>query len=242
MRFRLIRRRLTISAPQMLVRSALPWPLRWAMLAIVIGFCAAIGLWAFEFGRDIAGLERGGRDELVQLREQASELRAQMKTLKAERDRAQSISNIADTLVTAEKASQEKLATQVKQLEAENRTLRDDLGFFEKLIPAGASEGLAIRGLHAELADPSTLKWQALVMQAGRYTTEFSGRLEITLVGMSNGKSWTASLPQGSLPLQFKQYGRLEGEFHLPAQTVVKSVSARVMDGATVRATQTIKL
>jgi len=242
MRFRLFRRRLTISAPQMLVRSALPWPLRWALLAIVMGFCAAIGLSAFEFGRDIAGLEKSGRDEIKQMRAQASEMEAQMRTLKAERDKAQSISNIADALVTAEKASQEKLVAQVKQLEAENRTLRDDLGFFEKLIPAGASEGLAIRGLQAELSSPTTLKWQALVMQAGRYTAEFSGRLEISLVGISNGKSWSATLPEGPMPLKFKQYGRLEGEFQLPAQTVVKSISARVLDGATVRATQTIKL
>ena len=35
-------RRLTVSAPRMAVRSALPWPFRWAMLAIVAGFCAAI--------------------------------------------------------------------------------------------------------------------------------------------------------------------------------------------------------
>ena len=55
MRFRLLRRRLTISAPRMAVRSALPWPFRWALLAIVLGFCSAIGLWAFEFGKDIAG-------------------------------------------------------------------------------------------------------------------------------------------------------------------------------------------
>ena len=54
MRFRLLRRRLTISAPRMAVRSAMPWPLRWAVVAIVLGFCAAIGLWAFEFGKGIA--------------------------------------------------------------------------------------------------------------------------------------------------------------------------------------------
>ena len=56
MRFKLLRRRLTISAPRMAVRSALPWPFRWAVLAIGAGLCAAIGLWAFEFGKEIAGL------------------------------------------------------------------------------------------------------------------------------------------------------------------------------------------
>ncbi len=63
MRFKLLRRRLTISAPRMAVRSALPWPFRWAVLAIVLGFCAAIGLWAFEFGKDIAGLEQFSKED-----------------------------------------------------------------------------------------------------------------------------------------------------------------------------------
>ena len=242
MRFRLLRRRLTISAPRMAVRSALPWPFRWAVLAIVLGFCAAIGLWAFEFGKDIAGLERGSKDELLQLRTEVTALRAELAAVKVERDEAQSVANTADTLVTAEKASHEKLLAQVKQLEADNRLLRDDLGFFEKLIPAGSVEGLAIRGLQAERTTPTTLKWQTLVMQPGRNTQEFNGRLEITFAGTVNGKPWAATLPDGPLPIKVRQYGRMEGELALPPQVVVKSVSARVLEGAVVRATQSIKL
>lgn len=242
MRFRLLRRRLTISAPRMAVRSALPWPFRWAVLAIVLGFCSAIGLWAFEFGKDIAGLEKGSKDELMQLRTEVTTLRGELAAVKAERDEAQSVANTADTLVTAEKASHEKLLAQVKQLEADNRLLRDDLGFFEKLIPAGAVEGLAIRGLQAELIAPTTLKWQTLVMQPGRNTQEFNGRLEITFAGTVNGKPWTATLPDGAMPIKVKQYGRMEGELELPPQVLVKSVSARVLEGSVVRATQTIKL
>ncbi len=242
MRFRLLRRRLTISAPRMAVRSALPWPFRWAVLAIVLGFCSAIGLWAFEFGKDIAGLEKGSKDELMQLRTEVTTLRGELAAVKAERDEAQSVANTADTLVTAEKASHEKLLAQVKQLEADNRLLRDDLGFFEKLIPAGAVEGLAIRGLQAELIAPTTLKWQTLVMQPGRNTQEFNGRLEITFAGTVNGKPWTATLPDGAMPIKVKQYGRMEGELALPPQVLVKSVSARVLEGSVVRATQTIKL
>ncbi len=242
MRFRLLRRRLTISAPRMAVRSALPWPFRWAVLAIVLGFCAAIGLWAFEFGKDIAGLERGSKEELVQLHAEVAALRAELASAKAERDEAQSVANTADTLVTAEKASHEKLLAQVKQLEADNRLLRDDLGFFEKLIPAAAVEGLAIRGLQAELIAPTTLKWQALVMQPGRNTQEFNGRLEITFAGTVNGKPWSSTLPDGPMPIKVRQYGRMEGELALPPQVVVKSVSARVLEGSVVRATQSIKL
>ncbi len=242
MRFRLLRRRLTISAPRMAVRSALPWPFRWAVLAIVLGFCAAIGLWAFEFGKDIAGLEKGSKEELLQLRAEVLALRGELVSVKAERDEAQSVANTADTLVTAEKASHEKLLAQVKQLEADNRLLRDDLGFFEKLIPAGSVDGLAIRGLQAELIAPTTLKWQTLVMQPGRNTQDFNGRLEITFAGTVNGKPWTATLPDGPMPIKVKQYGRMEGELALPPQVIVKSVSARVLEGSVVRAAQSIKL
>jgi hypothetical protein len=226
----------------MAVRSALPWPFRWAVLAIVLGFCAAIGLWAFEFGKDIAGLEKGSKEELLQLRAEVGSLKAELMEVKAEKEQAQSVANTADTLVTAERASHEKLLSQVKQLEADNRVLRDDLGFFEKLIPAGAVEGLAIRGLQAELVSPAALKWQALVMQPGRNTQEFTGRLELTFAGTVNGKPWSASLPDGAIPIKIKQYGRMEGEFVVPPQVLVKSVSARVLEGAVVKAAQSIKL
>lgn len=242
MRFRLLRRRLTVSAPRMAVRSALPWPFRWAVLAIVLGFCAAIGLWAFEFGKDIAGLDNGSKAELVQLRVEVASLKSELLQAKAERDAAQSVANTADTLVTAEKASRDMLIAQAKQLEVENNSLRDDLGFFEKLIPAGAVDGLAIRGLQAEVATPGTLKWQALVMQPGRNTQEFNGRLEVIFAGSVSGRPWTATLPNGPLPIKIRQYGRMEGELTLPDGAVVKSVTARVLEGVKVRATQSIKL
>jgi hypothetical protein len=243
MRFRLLKRRLTISAPSMSVRSALPWPFRWAVVAIVMGFCAAIGLWAFEFGKDIAGLEKGSKEELVRLRSEVEELQTDLKSAKEERDQAQSIANTAGTLVTTEKASQEALLLQVKQLEADNRVLRDDLGFFEKLIPASGLDGVAIRGLQAELQGEGTrLKWQVLVIQAGRNAPEFNGRLDVVFSGTLAGKPWTATLPGGAMAIKIKQYGRLEGDFELPAQVVVKGVTARVLDGAAVRNTQSIKL
>jgi len=98
----------------MAVRSAMPWPVRWAVAAIMLGFCAAIALWAFEFGRDIAGLENGTQGELLQLRAQAIALKAEVEAAREQRDQAQSIANTAGTLVAAEKASSEHIAVQVK--------------------------------------------------------------------------------------------------------------------------------
>jgi hypothetical protein len=235
MRFKLLRRRLTISAPRMAVRSAMPWPLRWAGVAIVLGFCGAIALWAFEKGKDIAGLDKRAKEELSQLREEVAMLRG-------ERDKAQSVLNTSGSLITAEKATQERLVAQLRALEAENRALRDDLAFFEKLRPASGTEGIAIRGLQAEVLNGTQLKWQALVMQPVKNAPEFRGRLELSVSGVLDGKPWVMALPGGATPLQFRQYRRVEGMVDLPAQAVVKNVSAKVVDGATTRAVQTISL
>lgn len=242
MRLRLLRRRLTISAPRMAVRSSLPWPFRWAVAAIVLGFCAAIGLWAFEFGRDIAGLEHGAKQELLQLQTEMASLHSAFEKVQEERDKAQSIANTAGTLVTAGKASEDKLLEQVKQLQAENQSLRDDLGFFEKLIPSNGSEGVAIRGLQAEMQNGKDLKWQVLVIQASKSTVAFNGRLELSFSGLQNGKPWTATLPAGPQSFSLKQYGRLEGVFEVPPQVLVKAVVAKVLEGNTVRASQSLKL
>ena len=240
MRFRLLRRRLTISAPRMAVRSAMPWPLRWAVAAIMLGFCAAIALWAFEFGRDIAGLENGGQADMQQLRAQVEALKTDLDKAHEQRDQAQSIANTAGTLVAAEKASSERVSAQVKHLEAENRRLRDDLGFFEKLIPTDSTDAVAIRGLQAEAIDNGKIRWQVLVIQSKKNAPELVGKLEIMLTGLSNGKPWTGSV--STMPLKIMQYGRLEGSLDIPAQVTVKGLTAKVVDGSTVRAGQSIKL
>ncbi len=82
MRFKLLFRRLTISAPRMAIRSAMPWPFRWAIVAIVLGFCSAIGLWAFEFGKDIAGLEKGSKEEVTRLHSHIAQLQTELQAVK----------------------------------------------------------------------------------------------------------------------------------------------------------------
>jgi hypothetical protein len=235
MRWKLLRRRLSVSAPRMIVRSHLPWPLRWAVAAVVLGFSAAIALWAFDFGKTIAGVDFGVKEEVVRLR-------AEVKQLREDGERALSVANTADSLLKTERAAQERLAQQVRQLEAEKQSLQADLGFFEKLIPA-SGEGLQLRGLQAEVMAPGELRYQLLVMQTGKAPAEFRGRYDLLLTGLVDGRPWTMSMPGGPKPLQLRQYARVDGMFELPAEAVIKTVQARVTDSqGTVRATQTLKL
>ena len=235
MRWKLLRRRLSISAPRVIVRSHMPWPLRWAVLALAFGFSAALALWAFEFGKDIAGLERGAKEELTQLR-------AEVQQLRQERDRAQSIANTADSLLKAERATQDKLGQQLRQAEADVLALKADLGFFERLLPA-TGDALAVRGLLAEPVQPGQLRYQILVMQSGKSPPEFKGRYEFQLGGTLDGKPWSLTPSGPARLLSVRQYARAEGLIDHPASAVVKTVQVRVLDaGGAVKASQTVRL
>lgn len=235
MRWKLLRRRLSVSAPRMIVRSHLPWPLRWAVFALTLGFSGALALWAFEFGKDIAGLDRGDKEELARLR-------AELTVLRTDYAQVRLVADTADSLLKTERAAQERLTQQVRQLEAEKQSLQADLGFFERLLPS-AGEGLQVRGLQAEAKAPGQLKYQLLVVQSGKNKPDFKGRYDLTLTGQLEGKPWSQQLASGPQALLIRQVTRVEGMVDHPAAAVIKSVQVRVMDtqGAT-KVTQTIRM
>ena len=236
MRWKLLRRRL--STPRVTVRRHLPWPIRWLSGALVLGFSAAIALWAFETGKDLAGLDRSAKVELAQLRDERE-------TLKDERDKAQALANTADSLLKAEKAAEQSLAAELKRSEDDRLALKADLGFFQQLIPQGGGtpEGLSVRGFQVETVAPGHVRYQLLVMQGGRTAVQFSGRYELVLSGTLDGQPWTSQASASAQPLQVKQYARVEGMVDCPPQAVVKTAQVKVTDaGGAVRALQTLKL
>ena len=235
MRWKLIRRRLSVSAPRMIIRSHLPWPLRWAVAALVLGFSAALALWAFEFGREIAGVEPDASAALAQLRQE-------MQALREDRDRAQSIANAADGLLKAERAAQDRLTQALRQAEARTQALEADLGFFERLLPTG-TQPLQLRALHVETVAPGQSRYQMLMMQSGKRVTEFTGRYDIVLIGLLDGRPWRQALPSGPQPLTLRQYARIEGMLTHPERAVLKTVQATVTDlNGHVRARETVQL
>ena len=236
MRWKLLRRRLSVTAPRMIVRSHLPWPLRCVAVALVLGLSAAVGLWAFEFGKSIAGLDRDDKAELVQLR-------LDVAALKSEREKTLSVANTAEGLLKAEKVAQEKLTQQLRQTETENLSLKNDLGFFERLLPTGTTQGLTVRGFQAEVESPGRIKYLLLLMQAGKTQPEFQGRCEVTMVGILDGKAWSAVAGGAPQNILLKQSLRLEGMAEHPGSAVVKSVVVKVTDGTgAVKATASVKL
>lgn len=224
MRWKLLRRRLSISAPRVIVRSHLPWPVRWLVVALMLGFSAAFAMWAYEFGKDIAGVDRSSKQQVVALREELAALREQYGATRA-------VANSAETVLKAERAAQERLAEQVKALEQRNAELAADLGFFEKLLPVGGQKGWSVRGLQASIEAPGTLRYQLLVMrQDGSKGVGPRMRYTLELLGTQNGKPWTQPAKDGTPALEGRPYQRLEGALSYPASAVVRQLTVRIYD------------
>ena len=237
MRWKQLRRRFSVSAPRVQVRSHLPWPVRWLLVALMLGLSGALAMWAFEFGREIAGFDKGAKQEMAKLREEVERLRS-------ERTRFESVANSAESLIKTEKTAQEQLAVQVKSLEAQNLALLRDLGFFERLLPSGGSKQVSVRGLVAEPAAPGQYSYQLLLLLPGLRNREFKGSYEVSVSGTLAGKPWTYTVPhQPSQQLSFKQYQRVEGLVTYPQAAVVKQLQVKVLDASgAAQTTESVRL
>ncbi|MGZ3239795.1 MAG: DUF6776 family protein [Burkholderiaceae bacterium] len=239
-------RRLSISAPQMAIRTQLPWPVRAVLFAIVIGWASAIGMWVYDLGRGFAGFN----SDSTKL--QIVSLKQQIEKLSAERDEFSTTVNASESRLNIEKSVQAQLAAQVKTLEVENAKLKEDLVFFESLLPATTgSQGISIRRLMAESIASNQLRYRLLVMQGGqggKGEREYVGDLQLVVTVIQDGKSAMINFPDGKsggaekFKLGFKYYQRVEGVLTLPQGVLIKAVQARILDKGQIRAQQSVNL
>ncbi|MDB5768550.1 MAG: hypothetical protein JWQ61_3364 [Collimonas fungivorans] len=244
MKYKLWVRRMSISAPKMTVKSHYPWPLKALFLVLVLGFGGAIALWIYDLGRDFTG------HSPVVSKQQLADLNEKVGVLTAERDRFSSTVNAAESRLNIEKAAQEQLGQQIKVLETENAKLKEDLAFFEGLLPnATGSQGITIQRLTAELLTPTQLRYRMLIMQGGK-GANFVGNVQLLVTATVAGKSTVLIFPGASATaaektasqLDFKYYQRVEAELTLPEGAVVKAIQAKVMEKGQMRAQQTSNL
>ncbi|WP_233556322.1 DUF6776 family protein [Noviherbaspirillum sedimenti] len=245
LRMKLWRRRLSVAAPRVSIRRHLPWPLRLLLVTVVLGLAGAIALATYDLGRSLAGRGSGvsgvGADDVRQLREQLAQA-------SAERDRYAGSVDAAGSQLQIERSAQTQLAAQVKNLVTENARLKEDLAFFESLLPASTgAQGITIRRLTTEMIAPNQLKYRLLVMQGGKGDREFAGNLQLAVSVVRDGKSAMIIFPDSKsgesdkFKLGFRHYQRLEGMLSLPEGVTLQAVQARILEKGQLRAQQSAK-
>lgn len=246
MKWKLFMRKLSVSAPHVTVRSRLPWPVRALLGFIVLAAAAAAGVAIYEYGRQFAGPDR--RD----LQAEIERLRSQVREVSADRDRFAALAAAHDSQLKVERAAQEQLAKQVTTLETESNRLKEDLAFFESLLPAAANaKGVVIRSFRVQTEDEAAnlMRYRLLVQQAGTAERDFVGGVQMTVVFVQGGRSFQLAVPkpasandESALPLAFRHYQRLEGTFSLPPGAVARAVQVRIVANGEVRVQQSFNL
>lgn len=229
--------RWSVGAPRMTIKNHLPWPLRAVFIAIVLGLGGAIALWTYDQGRNFTGFKP------AVTKEQYADLQNQLESVRKERDRFQATVNAADSQRNIEHALQAQLSEQIKGLQAENSRLKDDLSFFESLLPTDKGmQGVTIRRFRVEMIEPTQLHYQILIMQGGRHIPDFAGNYQLVLTLVEKGKSAMMTFPKSGatdkFTLSFPHYQRVEGMLTIPEGVIVKSVQVKILQKGALRAQQ----
>jgi hypothetical protein len=171
-----------------------------------------------------------------------------MATMKEDTAKLRALADAGESRVRMERGTQAQLAGQVRQLEEENARLKEDLAFFENLIPVEKGEGKV--SINRFKVEPDALageyRYRLLVLQGGRRDKEQQSAIQFLVEMQLDGKAAMIAVPgekPGSDPayrFNFKYFYRAEGTFKVNPAATVKSVQVRVFDTATgqLRATQ----
>jgi hypothetical protein len=238
------RRRFGISAPRMTVQTHVAWYWRMLGLVAVLSFSLALAAWMYDAGRRFAGFDLGAVElELSQLRERVGKLAKEAAALRAS-------VNSSESKLQIERTAQTQLAKQVKALEEENARLKEDLAFFENLIPGERRDNtLLINRFRVDSgALPGEFRYRLLLLQGGRRDKPFQGNLQLLVTLQGADKDVIITLPEEgaaqAYKISFKYFQRVEGTFRVAPDATVKMVRVRIFEaGSTqVRATQSFNL
>jgi hypothetical protein len=244
---RLLRRlrshRFGAAAPRLTVRPHVAWYWRALALVTVLSVSVAAGLWIYEEGRRFAGYDASRANvELAELRESAARQEEELTRLRG-------IASTSESSIKIERAALEKLSQQVKQLEAENSRLREDLALFENLSAKARSEERVSVYRFKVQHDivPGEYRYWLLVTQGGDRDREFQGRLQFVVSYRQDGRSGVLTLPDdrgdgGTYKLAFKRFYRAEGSFRVDPKAEVLGVQVKIFEqgAAQPRAVQSV--
>jgi len=239
-----LRQRFGIAAPKVAVHTHMPWYLRWLALALLLAFSAALAAWMYDAGRRFAGFDR---DEVE--RELAS-ARREMESARGELERLRAVANAADSRLSIERTAQQKLAQQIRALEADNARLREELAIFESMLSSDSAAAASLSILRFKVdpePTPGEYRYRLLLLAPStRRTRDFQGRLELAVTLTESGQSAMITFPGSAeaespaFRLTFKHFQKVEGTFRVSPAARLESVQARVYEtgSAQPRATQ----
>ena len=224
-----LRNRFGIYAPRVAVRAHLPYMSVMVAAGVVVAVLGAIWL-TYHFSGEFARFRKNAiADEMRRLNEASVKQSAEIAELRTKLASSESQRQI-------EAVTYGDLTKQVKSLSAENAALKDDLAFFQSLLPtAGRDDAVSLGRLKVEPdAVPGEFRYRLLLVQGGQRPPDFQGHVQIVVSALQGAEKIVVALPPTTdgktreYHLNFKSFQRVEGTFKIAPGAVVKSVRVRV--------------
>lgn len=218
---RLFRRNYGIAVRRVGVRSELSWHWRFLFWLALLSISFALAGWIYDAGRRIAGYDRGEYE-----RERAEAL-DRIAALERQLGKALEDVRAGEGRLNVETAAVAQLAQQIKALQKENLSLKEELALFEGLVSSARDlSGPVVRvpRVSVERAEGGKFRYRIILVHQTTHKAapHFVGEFRFELKVRSAGRDAMISIPgaasasPGSFRLNFKHLHRVEGVFSLP--------------------------
>ena len=241
---RRLRSNFGIGSSRMAIRSQLAWYWRWLLTLLLMVAVGGAVWWLVQNSYRITGFDQ------EEARQQLGTLASENQRMKQELEAARATLVERDRQLQIEKAAQSDLARTFAQLQDENASLKEDLGFLRRLMSSVATpEGIGISDLKVERDGPrNDYRYRMLLTQGGQRKQDFKGRVQIVARVTAGGSPSSLSFPEndpgdaGAFEVRFDH--KVEGRFAIPEGAVLKGVEVRVVavPGGQVKLSRTINM
>lgn len=188
------------------------------------------------------------RNERIVHQQYRSDFDAQLSSLRSKLDQA-------NGELMIERATRSELEKSLAGMQGELGQLKDQLAFFEQLLPPGPQGSVALRAVDLE-RQGNALSYRVLLMRSGKPGEKFTGILQFVATGKQGDqevpslllKTLQITIPgkeaseSEDLKLEFEQFQRSQGLLALPEGFEPAAVTVRVLSGDIVLASRRVDL
>lgn len=185
---------------------------------------------------------------------QINALSVETAKLKQSYEATKSALNEKESKLKVETSAQAELTKNLAQLQEENASLKEDLGFLRNVMSSGSvPDGLAIQNFKVEPdALPNEFRYRLLITQGGQRKLDFKGKVQVIARVQQPGQPaqtvlsfpTDAEMRASAGGVEFRFYQKIDGRFKIPEGSQLKNVQVRVLGlpGLDVRAQRNISL
>ncbi|MGO3131790.1 MAG: DUF6776 family protein [Alcaligenes sp.] len=216
-------------------------------LAVLLGvLLGGAGLWLYR--------------SLTQPADQSEQIQLAMQNLKGSQQSLQQIQSEFEVLrgqLVLEESTRKGLEKSLLATQTELAQTREQLAFYEQLLPPGPSGSVTVRALDISKRG-DLLEYKVLLQRNAPEGKAFSGRLQFQLTGRQDGKTVKIDLSPSSGPdsvlaessleqidpliLNFNQFQRAMGWLALPQGFEPTALTLNVLEGNVIRASRQEKI